>query len=491
MRYNKILLLNPPYSGSRARVVFSTGLAYIAQTLSSAGFEYDLLDMSLGYSYGHLKRRIEYFRPDLLGVSMMSYRYKETYRILAGAKRDFPHIDIVVGNAHVSLLREEVLNSCEYIDFAVVLEGDGTIIDLCKGQAIESIKGLIFRRNGAVVYNGDRPLMQNLNTLPFPKYEKFELERSVNKAVNTLPIVSSRGCPFECSYCLVDRVVGRNYRVRSPEHIMDELAYWYEKGYRRFNFGDDNFTLIKERVYRLCELIRKSPMRDLKLSCDNGIRADVVDRDLLKYMRESGFYRFAIGVESGNNSVLRNLKKKEDIETIKKVIRDALDLGYGVVLFFVVGAPGETRSELEDSFNIALNYPIDIAHFSNIVPYPHTELFKWVQKHGRFLKAPSDYLNDCPVLDNDPVFETPDMPLKERHKALRRAFAIMRKSIRRSSEKKLAHLGILGKIIAFIYASRFIQDLVIRRKIFSKTLYQISDWCFFLQKKEDRKACID
>lgn len=477
-------MVNPPYSGSRARVVFSAGLGYIAEALKSEGFEYDVLDMSLGYAYKHLRMRIEQFKPELVGVSMMSYRYKDTYGILAKVKKDFPGIGIVAGNAHISLLRQEALAECPHIDFGIVLEGEGAIVDLCKGKAIESIKGLIYRDSGgAVVYNGDRPFIQDLDSLPFPKYEKFELGRSINKTVNTLSIVSSRGCPFECSYCIVDRVVGTSYRVRSPQNIMDELAYWYEKGYRRFNFGDDNFTLIKERVYSLCELIVKSRMKDLRLSCDNGIRADRADRDLLKYMREAGFYRFAIGVESGNNSVLRNLKKKEDIETIKRVIRDAVDLGYEVALFLVVGSPGETWNELKDSFRIALDYPIDMAHFSNIVPYPHTELFRWVEKHGRFLRAPKDYLNDCPVLDNDPVFETSDMPLEERRKALREAFAIMRKSICRSAEKKLAHLGFMGKIIAFIYASKLIQDVIIRRKIFSKILYRFSDLCFSLQKK--------
>ena len=483
MRYNKILLINPPYSGARARAVFCAGLGYIAQTIESLGIDYAVLDMSVGYQFKHLKKLIENFRPELIGVSIITYKFKETYEIIKSIKKYFPQVHIVTGGPHVSLFREEIFTHCPQIDYAVVLEGEETISELCQGNPLDSIKGLIYQNDSGVVYNADRPFITDLDRVPFPRYKKFELDKFLNKEVNAMSIVSSRGCPFECTFCPVAAAIGRDFRIRSPENIIEELTYWYDKGYRRFNFVDDNFTLIKERVYKLCDLMIKNNLKDLKLSCDNGIRADRVDRDLLKFMREAGFYRITIGAEGGNNKVLRNLNKAEDIETVKKTIIDAAGLGYEVNLFFLVGSPGETRRDLEDSFRIALDLPIGVAFFYNLIPFPKSELYSWIEKNGRFLKDTIDYLDDYPVMDNDPVFETPEMPRIERKKALRRAFAIYRKTLRKSSEKRLAHLGFLGKFIAFVYASKFAQDVLLRDKLFSKILYGFSDLCFNLRRK--------
>ncbi len=474
MRYKRTLLINPPYTGNRVKVVFCAGLGYIAEILKLSGVEYDVLDMSSGYGYKHLRKRIEVFKPDLIGVSMMTYRYKETYSLIRNIKKDYPEIDIVTGGPHISLFRERVLRDCPEIDYGVVLEGEETIVELCKCNSADSIKGLIYRNKDSIIYNGDRPFINNLDEVPFPRYEKFEMDSSFNKAINALPVVSSRGCPFKCTYCPVKSSIGRVFRARSPENIMEELTHWYERGYRRFSFADDNFTLVKERVYRLCDLIKKSKLKDLRLSCDNGIRADRLDRDLLKFMKEVGFYRIALGVEAGNSKILKNLKKSEDIETIKKVIENACNLGYEVDLFFLVGSPGETWEDLQDSFKIALDYPIGTAYFYNIIPFPHTELFGWIERNGRFIKKPEVYLNDNPILDNEPLFETREMSLEMRKRALNYAFRIMRKTMRRTWRRRLARLGILGQALAFIYSSKFVQDVVLRKDFSRKVVYRLA-----------------
>ncbi len=474
MRYEKVLLVNPPYSGSRVKVVFSAGLGYVAESLKYSGIEYEVIDMSLGYAYKDLKRKIANFQPQLIGISVMTYRYKDTYRLIANLKKDYPEIRTVVGGPHLSLFREKVLSDCPEVDYGVVLEGEETIVELCRGNSPDTVKGLIFRKQDNVVYNGDRPFIKNLDEIPFPRYEKFELAKSLNREINALPIVSSRGCPYECVYCPVKNSIGRIFRVRSPENIMQELSHWYDQGFRRFSFADDNFTLIKERVYKLCNLIKNSKLKDIQLSCDNGIRADRVDRDLLRLMSEVGFHRVAIGVEAGNDKVLGNLKKKENIATIRRMIEEACKLNYEVNLFFLVGSPGETRQDLDDSFRIALEYPIGTAYFYNIIPFPHTELFDWIEKNGRFLKKPEEYLHQYPILDNIPVFETPQMSGKERKKALRNAFRIMRKTMRKKWSRRLVKLGIVGKILAFVYTTKFVQDVVLRNKFLNRLVYKLA-----------------
>ncbi|MBI5873357.1 MAG: radical SAM protein [Candidatus Omnitrophica bacterium] len=473
MRFKKVLLVNPPYSRSRVRTIFSAGLGYVAQTLKTAGIAYDVLDMSLGYSYRDLAKRVKYFAPDLVGFSVMTYRYKETYGIINALKKDFPGISIAAGGPHISLFRDDVLAECQGLDYGVVLEGEETLVELCAGSPLEAIKGLVFRNSRGVVYNGDRAFIRDLDSLSLPTYEKFELERSINRAVNALPIVSSRGCPFDCMYCPVKCSIGEVFRMRSPESIIKELRYWQALGYDRFSFADDNFTLVRERVKDLCGLIIKEGLK-LKLSCDNGIRADRVDRELLTTMKEAGFYRIAFGVEAGNNKILKRLNKKEDIETITQRIQEACDLGYDVDLFFLVGSPGETRKDLEDSFKLALKFPIGVAYFYNIIPFPHTPLFDWVKTHGRFLEDHGTYLDEYPILDNRPLFETQEMSRGQRRKALKDAFSITRKTMRMSWNKRLLRLGFFGKILSWIYTTAFVQDVVLRNRTLRSWAYKMA-----------------
>lgn len=474
MKYQKVLLVNPPYSGNRVRVVFSAGLGYIAEYLTQAGVTTTVLDMSLGYRYAALKKKIIAEVPDLIGFSLMTYRYREAYDLIKKVKKDFPGILITAGGPHVSLFREDVLQDCAELDYGIVLEGEDTMAELCQGKSPDGIKGLIFRDRGRVIYNGDRPFIKDLDQVPFPRYTAFELERSLDREVNALPIISSRGCPFDCIYCPVKCSIGDNFRTRSPENMIMELSYWYERGWRRFSFGDDNFTLVRERVQRFCELVKGSGLTGIKLSCDNGVRADRIDRELLSLMKEAGFYRIAIGVEAGNDKVLKMLKKRESIAVIKSRIQEAIELGFEVDLFFLVGSPGETMADLEDSFRLALEQPINCAYFYNIIPFPHTELYDWIKKNGKLLAEPADYLNSYPVYEARPLFETREMPYQQRKKALRRAFSITRMTTQRSWSRRLARLGWLGKVLAYLYTRSFVQDVLLRQKVFSNILYRIA-----------------
>ncbi|MCM8780992.1 MAG: radical SAM protein, partial [Candidatus Omnitrophica bacterium] len=218
-------------------------------------------------------------------------------------------------------------------------------------------------------------------------------------------------------------------------------------------------------------LVRK--FKDLRLSCDNGIRADKLDSDLLRIMKEAGFFRIAIGVEAGNNKVLRAIKKRQDIDTIRRLIQSAWELDFEVDLFFLVGCPYETWADLQDSFKIALSYPINTAFFYNPIPFPNTELFDWIEHNGRLLRQYQDYLNDFPILDNEPVFETPQMSLDQRRKALKIAFGVSRITMRRSWKKRLSRWGIFGRVIASIYTTRIMQDRILRIRFFNLLFYRL------------------
>lgn len=484
---SRVLLLIPPFpsdelggSSSILPRAPHVGVGYLSEFLKKHGVEHNVLDLrftygrnktKLSYTINHLRKKINEFKPDLIGITMMSYRHDLSYEIIKQIKNE--KYKIVVGGPHVSTFRKKILEDCE-ADFAIKLEGEYTLLELCQGMNPADIKGLIFRDGENIIENEDRPFIKNLDSLGFPCYEKFDLERYVDKAIL---IVSSRGCPFKCIYCPIKVTMGREFRIRSPESIIEEIKYWYKRGYRNFSFEDDNFTLIKERVYKFCDLLEELNLKDLVLTCPNGVRPDCVDRDLLKRMREVGFNQIYFGVEAGNNKVLKRIKKGERIETIEEAIKNACDLGYKVGLFFMVGHPGETPSDVEDSIRLALKYPVTSAAFYNIIPFPNTELFDWISENNYFVVDWEKHLNYVAHFNNSPFFETPEFSLGERKKALDRTAKISKKIKKASFERSFSKYKTINKIAAQLLYSGFTYRFFLKHfrqsKLFRKIVFLI------------------
>lgn len=451
------------------------GIGYISEILLHHGIENIAVDMRFNHSVKSLNNKITAFKPDLIGVSMMTFKYLHTYNFLWQIKQTFPDIPIVVGGAHLSTLREKVLEECEAVDFGIVLEGEETILELCEGIEPDKIKGLIYREDGKAIYTGDRPFLKDLDSIPFPRYSRFDLQNYDN----FIPVVSSRGCPYKCSYCPVQLAIGKHFRFRSAKNIVEEIEFWYRKGCRSFGFADDNFTLRPERVSQFCDEIEIRRFNGIRLSCSNGIRADRVNREILARMKEVGFYQLSFGVEAGNDTILRNLHKGEKIDTIKKAISDACDLGYEVGLFFLLGSPGESWKDVQDSIDLALSYPVTYAPFYNLIPFPNTELFRWVEERGYFLIKPEVYLNEASHFINEPVFETPELPYEERKKAWEYANKIVgkhckdnkRKFVKSKFNQKLKFPDFLNEICSHLWCTNFVQN----RFLQSKTIRNVRD----------------
>ena len=446
------------------------GLGYISEALLKAGISNIIADMRFNYSRRQLLNKIASYAPDLIGVSMMTFKYSHSYFILEEIKRCFPNIPIVAGGPHLSTMREEVLKQCSAIDYGIVLEGEQTIIELCQGKNLEDIKGLIYRcQDGKIAYTGDRQFIKTLDDLPFPTYRQF----SLNLYERFIPIISSRGCPYSCIYCPVHLAIGRRYRYRSPENIALEIEFWYRKGFRRFGFADDNFTLLPERVYQLCDEIEKRRLTGLNLSCSNGIRADRVSKDLLKRMKQVGFRELAFGVEAGNDKVLKRLNKSESIATIKKSIGDACDLGYEVTLFFLLGSPGETWSDIQDSISLATSFPVVDVKFYNLIPFPNTELYRWVKANNLLLREATEYLNDASHFVNQPIFQTAELSYRQRRAAWLYANKAVKRHCRqnkaRSVQKKIEDsLGIKGHLgagLAKLWCTDVVQNHLLSLKM--------------------------
>jgi len=442
MGYGRVLLVSPHFAGEWGGIRPHLGLAYISEYLKYHGIEHKLLDMNLGYKFHHLQKLIEDFRPDLIGMTMISLQHKRSYKFLERIKSANPDIKIIAGGCHVSILKEQVLNDCQAIDYGVVFEGEQTLVELCQGtKEPEDISGLLIRRDGEIVYTGDRLFERDLDKYPFPKYEQFELNRYQKEKT----IYSSRGCPHLCIFC-PNRMISPVFRARSADNVADEIEYWYRRGFRQFNFDDDNFNYIRERVFKLCDEIEKRDLKRLYLKCSNGIRADRVDRDMLARMKEVGFKAIAFGADAGNDKMLKLVKKGESIKDIDNACRIACELGYETKILFVVGNPGETLEDIEDDVKLTKKYPFYDAHFYNIIPYPGTELFEWIKNHHYFLIEPDVYLNTVSDLANRPVFETPELPAETRKKVFRYLNKVKKDVHRNALKRILKKYGIFGKI---------------------------------------------
>jgi radical SAM superfamily enzyme YgiQ (UPF0313 family) len=434
MSFHKVLLINADYPDSHYQYSgLPVGVGYISEALSAAGLDNQIFDLSLERDFKRLKRTIETYRPDLIGYSLFTFRHRYNYSVMEKIKEAFPSIPIVAGGPHLSTLREKVLLDCGAIDFGITLEGERTLVELCDGKAPAQVKGLIYKDNlGKINYTGDREFIRDLDEFPYPLYKKFDLKR-YPKNMN---IVTSRGCPYSCIYCPVKSTIGKTLRVRKPESVVEEFEYWYRKGFRDFSITDDNFTFYQERVYKICNELAKKKMTGIRISCGNGVRADKVNYDMLEIMKDVGFYYLAFGVEGGNDRVLKNIKKGENIKTIRNAIKMACDLDYHVGLFFLIGSPYETIEDVKDSLRLALQYPVCEALFYNLIPFPNTELYEWVKKNDYFVESPDEYLDRASHWENKPLFATPEFPYNQRKKAYHHANGLMKKHVEKESRKR-------------------------------------------------------
>lgn len=464
MKAKRITLIYPPtYDSQWGAIRPPIGLGYLSEMLQLYGIEHQILDMSLGYSLKQVLAKISMFHPELIGVSMTSLFHQSVYDIMQTIKQHFPNISIVAGGPHISTMREQSLAECQAIDYGVTLEGDETIIELCQGTPPEQIKGVLYRTaSHDIAYTGDREFILDLDRIPFPRYTQFELHKYVAREIG---IITSRGCPYSCTFCPVKTTIGRTMRFRSAEYVVEELAYWHEKGYRDILILDDNFAMKPERVYAICDAIEQRGLQGFRFRCGNGIRADHVNYALLHRMYEVGFRFVSFGVESANEHILQKIKKGERLERIEQAIKDACAIGYDVTLFFILGLPGEGPQEVENSLRFAQKYPVFDAKFYNLIPFPKTEVYEWLTIRQYLLASPEEYLNNASHWDTIPLFETPELPREARIQLLHKAHRIRRQIRKAAMQRKLKRFGLLGTMAASLFVNDWLQDLLLHNKL--------------------------
>lgn len=390
------------------------GLAYLGTVSEERGDEVRILDMEV--EDVPLSRVLGEERPDLVGITANTIQIKAAWRVAQEIKAETA-LPIVLGGPHPTVLPEESAQRPE-VDIVVRGEGEATWVDLCQkwkeGASLEEVEGISYRQNGKVIHNPDRPVIADVDSLPFPAHHLFKMERYTNlqPTLDTVEgksfsILTSRGCPYRCTYC--SQILPRVWRMRSPENVVAEWRWLVnDLGAKEIGVLDDSFNIDRKRVLAICDLLISKGLTHVPWIMINGIRANLVDEELLSRMREAGCIRTAFGVESGNQRILDTVIDKHlTLDEIKAAFKAAKSVGMETIGFFIIGLPGETEETIEDTIRFACELDPLVANFSMATPFPGTEMREVVLEKGRLLAQDWD---DYAFFEDKPTFEMDGLP---------------------------------------------------------------------------------
>jgi anaerobic magnesium-protoporphyrin IX monomethyl ester cyclase len=287
-----------------------------------------------------------------------------------------------------------------------------------RNHQLSTIKGLVWRNGSNVVVNPDRPLIRNLDDLPLPRHDLLPLSDYRAPLVRGpyAFVVTSRGCPANCRFCIKHVSYGRSVRFRSPENILAELEQLVGLGVRSVHMYADLFTVSREQVVDLCQLILERGLR-LRWTCNS--RVDFVDAEMLELMSQAGCWMISWGIESGSEQILRRVRKGIRIEQVERALRWAKDAGILNWGYFIIGLPGETRETIQETIRFSKKLPLDLALFHIAAPHPGTPFFFEVVEQGWFRPGTEWEQVD---MDRSTVLDYPRLRAEELERWARRAF---------------------------------------------------------------------
>jgi len=369
------------------------GLCSLAAYLAQRGVESMILD---GYARPRpldawmdvLRRE----RPDFVGISTTTSSFLEGVQLAEAVKRSDPSIKTVFGGPHISSLKERCLLDFPAIDFGIVGEGEEAVHQLVvrDGRDLDDVQGILHRPDGdgRVAFTGLRTSQVALDDLPFPAYEMLEgFPQAYNLPIfsfsdhPTASVISSRGCPYQCTYC--DRsVFRRGFRYNSPEYMHALLVYLGRRwGIRHVTFYDDIFTANRKRVEDFCDLMARKPP-GMTFYC--AVRANQLDEDLLRMLKAAGCWQISFGVESGDPDIVKIHRKQTDLDEIRHKVRLIRKHGIRVKGLFIMGLPGDTEETIRRSMEYALRTDFDEINVSKFTPFPGAPAYGTVRDFGEF-----------------------------------------------------------------------------------------------------------
>jgi len=423
----KVLLINPSLievnvghyqkATEKQRGIYpSLGLGYIAAVLEKEKHQVAIVDYDAELqAWKRIENICHKWHPEVIGFYAMTWTFRQANVLAKKIKELLPQAKFVVGGPNLTCLPYQSMQDSIF-DFGVISEGENTIIELIdalnkKKEDFSQIKGLIYKKKRDIIINALRSLIEELDSLPFPARHLMPIKNyydisARNKHFATL--IATRGCPFECTFCDRKNRMGRRWRVRSPQNIIDEIKKIKSKyNIKEYMFFDDNFVVDQEWIKELC---LKIIGQKLNIIWECRARVDMINRIILKNMKDAGCYRIRFGFESGNNEILKIMKKGITVEQSLKCAEICKEIGVEIFGYFILGAPGETEKTMNETIELALKINPDFALFSKLILIPGSEIFDWSIKNN-YIK--SDYWEKFlrgEETNGAPTINTPKLP---------------------------------------------------------------------------------
>lgn len=470
----RVLLINPPnkhiiashvpeYVSDEVKHLPPLGLLYIGTYLAeNSSHSVEIFDALLhDSSYEQVAQKaVDY---DLIGITTLTFLLVDVIETIKAIRRINNSVPIVLGGAHIALYPQETVR-IPGVTFCLEGECDASftrlveVIDKGDGN-YGSVPGLYWIEGGQIRFNAVGDFIDDLDQLPIPdrtllehgKYRSIASRRDFGKHCVTTAF-SSRGCPYRCSFC--DRPhLGKKFRAHSPHRIVDEITRCVELGIHEIFFYDDTFTVNRQRVYEICELILE---RNISLKWDIRARANNVNYDMLKLLKRAGCTRIHFGIESANEEVLSTLHKGITLKQATDALKMAKKAGIETLAYFMFGCPNETISQIQETLDFALRADPDYALFGLLTPFPGTPLYIQALNEGWF---DSDYWREfakSPSPEFSPKFLPNTVPEEELHKILRKSYRafylrprfILREILKvRSWEELVMKCNMAGRIL--------------------------------------------
>ncbi len=365
----KTLLINPPYPFQEFPII-PMGLLYLAAVLEEKGYEVDILDMLVSKcSRDKVRKKLEEFQPDVVGITCVTMNYHRASDILRYCKETNEDLLTLIGGPHVTFNAAETLNEAPWIDIVIRGEGELTMLDIAGRKPLEQIPGIAYRSDGRIHMTEDRGLIEDLDALPQPARHMFPLSR-YHALASHCSILTGRGCPFNCIFCVGSKMGGRRARFRNPKLVVDEIEQGLSLGFSEVNLEDDLFTLNHRHLNAICDEIIN---RGLQFNWSVFARVDTVNPEVLKKLQKAGCTWLCYGVESGNQEILDTVKKKITLDRVRESVQMAKDAGINVLSSFILGLPGETRETLQETIDFAQELGTYYG-FHVMAPFPGTEV---------------------------------------------------------------------------------------------------------------------
>ncbi|OHD13529.1 MAG: hypothetical protein A2Y41_06535 [Spirochaetes bacterium GWB1_36_13] len=391
---------------------YSLGLGYLHSTLEKNNYEVKTLFLN-NYDYKFAQEKISFvlkdFKPNFVGFQIFSMNRVSSFREIEFINKDYPEIKIFIGGVHSSIMFEQIIQKYTFL-IGVIGEGEVTIIELLNAiknnKSIENIKGIAYYKNSSVTRTTTRDLIHDLDELPFPKHEIFFKEDPLRTIGH---IITSRGCPFDCSFCCLKIISQRKLRVRTIENVLEEIKSLKRKYPRltHIQLHDDTFLIDNKRVIEFCKLLIKE---NLGITFECSARVKPVSEEMFDWLQKAGFTKIMFGLESGSEKILKSIHKQITPNDVIELFTILKKYKFTITTFLMCGFPNETETDIYKTISLVnriqkIKYNW-IAGIGKLWVYPGTEVYLLMKQSG---KITDDYW-----LTNKPIpYYTVDYDLKK------------------------------------------------------------------------------